>query len=86
MAFEIYALNHDLDVLNECLRIDKETYYGINILDYLVGNKTDIRKTGDFWVDNRTNEYVSLYPIMDFNQSFGSYDTIDGANCQTVYP
>lgn len=23
---------------------------------------------------------------MDFNQSFGSYDTIDGANCQTVYP
>ena len=22
---------------------------------------------------------------MDFNQSFGSYDTIDGANCQTVY-
>lgn len=27
-----------------------------------------------------------LYPIMDFNQSFGSYDTIDGANCQPIYP
>ena len=25
MAFEIYALNHDLNVLNECLRIDKKT-------------------------------------------------------------
>ena len=23
---------------------------------------------------------------MDFNQSFLAYDTIDGANCQTVYP
>ena len=38
MAFEIYAQNHDLNVLDECLRIDKETYYGMNILDYLVGN------------------------------------------------
>lgn len=37
-------------------------------------------------MDNQTNECVSLYPIMDFNQSFGSYDTIDGANCQTAYP
>ena len=86
MAFEIYALNHDLNVLNECLRIDKETYYGMNILDYLVGNIDRHPENWGFLVDNRTNEYVSLYPIMDFNQSFGSYDTIDGANCQTVYP
>ncbi len=86
MAFEIYALNHDLNVLNECLRIDKETYYGMNILDYLVGNIDRHPENWGFLIDNRTNEYVSLYPIMDFNQSFGSYDTIDGANCQTVYP
>ena len=37
-------------------------------------------------VDNETNDYISLYPIMDFNQSFGCYDTLEGANCQTVYP
>ena len=86
MAFEIYAQNHDLNVLDECLRIDKETYYGMNILDYLVGNIDRHPKNWGFWVDNLTNEYISLYPIMDFNQSFGSYDTIDGANCQTVYP
>ena len=36
--------------------------------------------------DTQTNEYISLYPIMDFNQSFGCYDTLEGANCQTVYP
>ena len=86
MAFEIYAQNHDLDVLEECLRIDKETYYGMNILDYLVGNIDRHPENWGVLVDNQTNEYVSLYPIMDFNQSFGSYDTIDGANCQTVYP
>ena len=86
MTFEIYALNHDLDVLEECLRVDKETYYGMNILDYLVGNIDRHPENWGFMVDNQTNDYISLYPIMDFNQSFGSYDTIDGANCQTVYP
>lgn len=86
MTFEIYALNHDLDVLEECLRVDKETYYGMNILDYLVGNIDRHPENWGFMVDNQTNDYISLYPIIDFNQSFGSYDTIDGANCQTVYP
>lgn len=86
MAFEIYAQNHELNVLDEILRIDRETYYGMNILDYLVGNIDRHPENWGVLVDNQTNEYVSLYPIMDFNQSFGSYDTIDGANCQTVYP
>ena len=86
MAFEIYALNHDLDVMGEFLRIDKMTYYGMNILDYLVGNIDRHPENWGVLVDNETNDYISLYPIMDFNQSFGSYDTIDGANCQTVYP
>ncbi len=86
MAFEIYAQNHDLDVVDECLRIDKETYYGMNILDYLVGNIDRHPENWGFLIDNQTNKYISLYPIMDFNQSFGGYDTIEGANCQTVYP
>jgi hypothetical protein len=63
-----------------------ETYFGMNILDYLVGNIDRHPENWGFLIDNESNEYISLYPIMDFNQSFGSYDTIDGANCQTVYP
>jgi len=86
MAFEMYAQNHDLNVLEECLRIDKDTYYGMNILDYLVGNTDRHPENWGFLVENQTNEYVSLYPVMDFNQSFGSYDTIEGANCLTVFP
>jgi hypothetical protein len=86
MAFEIYAQNHDLNVLDECIRIDPKTYYGMNILDYLVGNTDRHPENWGVLVDNQTNEYIALYPIMDLNQSFGSYDTIDGANCQTAYP
>lgn len=86
MAFEIYAVNHDLDVVEACVELDAVTYYGMNILDYLIGNTDRHPENWGLLVDNRTNQPVSLYPLMDFNQSFLAYDTIDGANCQTVYP
>lgn len=86
MAFDIYAANHDLDTLEECRRLDARTYYGMNILDYLVGNTDRHPENWGFLIDSETNQYLSLYPIMDFNQSFYSYDTLDGARCQTVLP
>lgn len=86
MAFEVYACNHDLDVLAECERIDALTFYGMNILDYLTGNTDRHPENWGLLVDNKTNEYISLYPLMDFNQCFLSYDNINGANCQTVFP
>ena len=86
MAFDIYACNHDLDTLEVCKRIDPETYYGMNILDYLTGNTDRHPENWGFLVDNGTNEYVSLYPLMDFNQCFLDYDNLDGAGCQTVLP
>ena len=84
MAFDIYACNHDLDTLQVCKELDPETYYGMNILDYLTGNTDRHPENWGFLVDNRTNAYVSLYPVMDFNQCFLAYDTLDGARCQTV--
>jgi hypothetical protein len=85
-AFDIYACNHDLDTLAVCRDLDPIAYYGMNILDYLVGNTDRHPENWGFLVDNETNQYVSLYPLMDFNQSFQSYEQIDGANCQTVLP
>lgn len=84
MAFDIYACNNDLDTYEVCKTIDPVTYYGMNILDYLTGNTDRHPENWGFLIDNRTNKYISLYPLMDFNQCFLSYDTIDGANCQTV--
>lgn len=84
MAFDIYACNHDLDTLEVCKTIDPETYYGMNILDYLTGNTDRHPENWGFLVDNSNNEYISLYPVMDFNQCFLAYDTLDGARCQTV--
>lgn len=86
MAFDVYACNHDLDTLNVCKEIDPITYYGMNILDYLTGNTDRHPENWGFLIDNRNNQYISLYPLMDFNQCFLSYDSIDGANCQTVLP
>ena len=86
MSFDIYACNHDLDTLEICKEIDPETYYGMNILDYLTGNTDRHPENWGFLVDNTTNDYISLYPVMDFNQCFQAYDTLEGANCQTVLP
>ena len=86
MAFEIYASNHDLDMFSEFERIDLRTFYGMNILDYLTGNTDRHPENWGLLVDNRTNEYISLYPLMDFNKCFLAYDNIEGANCLTVLP
>ena len=57
----------------------------MNIIDYLVGN-TD-RHWGNWGVlvDNATNTPRRLHDLMDFNQSFNAYDTIEGTNCLTTF-
>lgn len=84
MAVDIYACNHDFDTIELCKQMDPVTYYGMNILDYLTGNTDRHPENWGFLVDNSTNKLISLYPLMDFNQCFLSYDNIDGARCQTV--
>ena len=84
MSFDIYACNHELDTIEICKKIDPITYYGMNILDYLTGNTDRHPENWGFLVDNSSNCYISLYPLMDFNQCFGAYDNMDGAICQTV--
>ena len=85
-AFEIYAVNRDTDPTDELIRLDAYGYYMMNIIDYLVGN-TD-RHWGNWGVliDNETARPLRLYDLMDFNQSFKSYDDPDGALCQTTLP
>lgn len=84
MAYDVYAINNDLDTIEACIRLDPVVYYGMNILDYLVGNIDRHPENWGFLIDNATNQPVSLYPLMDFNMSFQTYDKLDGANCQTT--
>ncbi len=86
MAFDIYACNHGLNTIEVCKTLDPVTYYGMNILDYLTGNTDRHPENWGFLIDNDTNKYISLYPVLDFNQCFLAYDEVDGANCQTVLP
>lgn len=84
-ALEIMLTNRDRDIRKYILRLDKKNYYMMNIVDYLVGN-TD-RHWGNWGVlvDNRNNRPLRLHDLMDFNQAFRAYDTLDGANCLTAF-
>ncbi len=66
------------------LSLDAYSYYMMNILDYLVGNTDRHWGNWGFLIDNNINEPISLHPLMDFNQAFNAYDSIEGANCQTT--
>lgn len=83
--FEIYSKNHDRDTKKYILELDRYNYYMMNIVDYLIGN-TD-RHWGNWGVlvKNSNNKPVSLHKLMDFNQAFYAYDTMEGANCQTTF-
>ena len=82
-SFEIYAQNHEIDRMEYILKLDKYSYYMMNILDYLIGNTDRHWGNWGFLVDNQTNMPIRLYDLMDFNKVFQSYDTIEGARCLT---
>lgn len=85
-AFDIYAANHQLDALQYILELDGYSFHMMNILDYLVGNTDRHWGNWGLLIDNETNRPVRLHDLMDFNKAFGEYDTMEGANCLTVYP
>lgn len=69
-AFEIYAANHDIYVMDFVLKLDAYSYYMMNLLDYLTGNTDRHWGNWGFLVDNRTNQPVRLFDLMDLNQTF----------------
>lgn len=84
-AFEIYAANHEKDMKKYILSLDKYNYYMMNIIDYLIGNNDRHWGNWGVLVKNTNNKPVSLHKLMDFNQAFMSYDTLEGSNCQTLF-
>lgn len=83
-AFEIYAANQEIDVMSYVLALDAYSFYMMNILDYLVGNTDRHWGNWGFLFDNVTGKILRLHDLMDFNQAFSAYDSVDGAGCQTI--
>lgn len=80
---DVYCVNHDMSKMDLVIKKDAYSYYMMNVVDYLVGNVDRHWGNWGFIVDNKTNKLLKLYPLMDFNKSFLSYETINGAMCQT---
>ena len=81
---EIYAANRGTTLQKTVVRHDEYSYHMMNIIDYLVGNTDRHWENWGFWVNNRNNRLEKLHPLMDFNRTFHSYDTMDGAKCLTT--
>lgn len=81
---DIYCANHDLNMEKFVLQKDRYNFHMMNIIDYLTGNSDRHWGNWGFFVDNSNNSLLKLYPLMDFNKAFTSYDTIEGGKCQTV--
>ena len=82
-SFDVYCINHGIDREAYIQKTDGYAYHMMNIIDYIVGNTDRHWGNWGFLVDNQTNKPIRLHPLMDFNKSFLSYDTLDGARCQT---
>ncbi len=85
-AYDIYAVNHDLNPLDSIIELDAYGYYMMNILDYFVGNTDRHWENWGILIDNETGKALRLHDLMDFNQSFKAYDNLEGALCQTTLP
>lgn len=80
---EIYAINHDTDLLSLVYEKSWYEYHMMNIMDYLLGNNDRHWGNWGFFVDNKTNKLLELHPLMDFNKAFCAYDDMTGAMCLT---
>ena len=78
--------DHNLRGKKYCsnLKKDSYSYYMMNIIDYLIGNVDRHWGNWGFEIDNRDNKIGKLYPLMDFNKAFLSYENIEGSICQTT--
>lgn len=81
---EIYCANNNMTVFDLVNQYDSYSYHMMNIVDYLVGNTDRHWGNWGFLVDNSNNKIAKLFPLMDFNKAFNSYDTLDGVKCQTT--
>lgn len=81
---DVYCANHNINREEFVLEKDSDSFYMMNIIDYLIGNTDRHWGNWGFFVDNTNNKLLNLHPLMDFNKAFMNYDKIEGGRCQTT--
>lgn len=77
MEFYTYCNVNNLDFDKEAIRIDKDGYYKMFIVDYLISNRDRHSQNWGFYYDNETFEIVSTHPLFDHNNAFDIEYMID---------
>lgn len=70
IEYYTYCNVNKLDFEKEILRIDKDGYYRMHIVDYLISNRDRHMQNWGFFMDNETMEIVSLHSLFDHNNAF----------------
>lgn len=74
--FAVYCDYHDKDGLNEIIRNNKDSYYTMQIADYIISNEDRHEGNWGLYLDNRTGKELKMHPIFDHDHSFSTKDII----------
>jgi len=68
--FLSYCNRHELDFDQEVCKIDKDSFYKMWIVDYLLANSDRHGLNWGFFYDPQTTEIISCHPLYDHNNAF----------------
>lgn len=68
--FLSYCNKHGLDFDKEVCKIDKDTYYKMWIVDYLIANSDRHGLNWGFFYDPQTTKIIGCHPLYDHNNAF----------------
>jgi len=70
MDYMSYCNAHDLNYDKECVRLDKDLYYKMMIVDYLTANRDRHGLNWGFYARTSDNEVFCMHPLFDHNNAF----------------
>lgn len=68
--FFTWCNRRNLDIKDEILKIDKQGYYKMMVVDYLVANTDRHGQNWGFYMNNETGKIEKLHPLFDHNNAF----------------
>ena len=70
MDFVSYEMRRGNDPDKEMIMIDKDSYYKMQIVDYLIANRDRHGMNWGFFYDAKTMDIIGMHPLYDHNNAF----------------